>query len=192
MRKVTLADIPELRAYNASRDERRRTIIALKSQRRVHLGTIITMVFENTETVTWQVCEMMRAERLATDEAIATEVAIYNELVPGDGELSCTLFLELTEDAALREWLPRLVGIHDAIEFELSDGSIVRGFDPKAERLTRDEVTAAVHFLKFVFTPQQVTAFRAGPVTVVSVHPAYRESIVLNLDIHAALSADFI
>lgn len=191
MRKVTLADIPELRAYNGGRDELRRSIIALKARRRVQLGTIITMVFENTETVRWQICEMMRAERLATDEAISTEVDIYNDLVPEPGELSCTMFLELTEDATLREWLPKLVGIHEAIGFRLADGSVVRGFDPKAERLTRDEVTAAVHFLKFSFTPEQVASFCNGPVMVFSDHVAYQEQTQLNVDTHAALAADF-
>ena len=191
MRKVTVADIPELRAYNETRDELRASIIALKSRRRVHLGTIITMVFENFDTVRWQICEMMRVERIGTDEALANEVAIYNELIPQSGELSCTLFLELTEDDAMREWLPKLVGIHDAIEFLLPDGTTVRGHDPKAERLTRQEATTAVHFLKFVFTPTQVASFRAGPVTVASVHPAYTEATTLNFDTHTAITADF-
>ena len=190
MRKVTLAEIPELRAYNATRDELRRSIIALKARRRLHLGTIITMVFENTDTVRWQICEMMRAERIATDDGLASEVAIYNDLIPDDHELSCTLFLELTDDDAMREWLAKLVGIHDAIEFQLADGSRVRGRDPHAERLTRQEVTAAVHFLKFTFSAAQVELFRRGPVVVASVHHAYQESVTLTTDAHAALAQD--
>jgi Protein of unknown function (DUF3501) len=191
MRKVTLADIPELRAYNADRDKLRRSIIALKARRRVHLDSIVTMVFENTATVTWQICEMMRAERLATEQAIVTEIDIYNDLIPEPGELSCTMFLELTEDAAMREWLPKLVGIHDAIAFRLGDGSIVRGVDPNAERLTRSEITSAVHFLKFAFTAEQVDTFRTAPVFIESDHHAYRVSTQLNNDTHEALICDF-
>lgn len=191
MRKVTVEEIPELRAYNAIRDDLRRDVIALKSRRRVHLGTFMTIVFENTDTVRWQITEMMRAERIATDEAIAVEVETYNDLVPDAGQLSCTMFLELTDDDAMRHWLPRLVGIHDAIEFRLANGDRVRGYDPNAERLTRETATAAVHFLKFDFTPAQIEEFRRGPVQLVSTHPEYLEVVELNRDQQAALASDF-
>ena len=191
MQKVLVEEIPELRAYNATRDDLRRSIMALKARRRVFLGTFVTVVFENTDTVRWQITEMMRAERIDTDAGIATEVEQYNDLIPGDAQLSCTMFIELTDDDSMREWLPKLVGIHEAIEFRLPNGDVVRGYDPHAERLTREEATAAVHFLKFDFTPEQIAAFRRGPVAIASVHPAYREETVLNLDQHDALCADF-
>ncbi len=179
MRKVTVDEIPELRAYEMSRDDVRRSIIAAKARRRVQLGPHITMVFENTDTVRWQITEMMRVERIATDAALAHEVEVYNDLVPGIGELSCTMFIELTDDAALLEWLPKLVGIHDAIEFVLADGSRVRGVDPKAQRLTREEVTSSVHYLKFQFRPSQLAVLRAGPASIVSIHPNYQEAALL-------------
>ena len=203
MQKVLVEEIPELRAYNATRDDLRRSIMALKARRRVFLGTFVTVVFENTDTVRWQITEMMRAERIDTDAGIATEVEQYNDLIPGDAQLSCTMFIELTDDESMREWLPKLVGIHEAIEIpklvgiheaieiRLPNGDVVRGYDPHAERLTREEATAAVHFLKFDFTPEQIVAFRRGPVAIASVHPAYREETVLNLDQHDALCADF-
>ena len=78
----------------------------------------------------WQVQEMARAERMLRDEQIAHEVDTYNELIPDAGELSGTLFLELTSDAQLREWLPRLVGIELHIAFVLPDGERVRAASP--------------------------------------------------------------
>ncbi len=196
MRRVEVAEIPELRAYNQSRDELRRSIIAMKARRRVHLGTLITLVFENTDTVRWQITEMMRVERIATDAAIEHEVNVYNALIPDDAQLSCTMFIELTHDEQLREWLPKLVGIHDSIDLVLSDGSRVRGFDPSADRLTREEVTSAVHYLKFSFAPEQCMAIRSGGITidaVESVHPAYRElaelGAVQQQELHNDLSA---
>ncbi len=191
MRKVSVEEIPELRAYHQQRDDLRRDIIALKARRRVHLGTIMTILFENTATVRWQITEMVRAERIVTDEGVATEVAIYNELLPGEHQLACTLFLELTDDASMREWLSKLVGIHDAIEIRLPDGSAVRGVDPHAERLTRGEVTSAVHYLKFSFSAAQIAAFCTGPVSIASTHPDYLESAELSPDQHAEISRDF-
>ena len=71
----------------------------------------MTVVFECVDTVRFQVQEMARVEKIITDEALQVELDIYNRLLPGVGELSATLFIELTSDGAMREWLPRLVGI---------------------------------------------------------------------------------
>ena len=111
MRKLTVDDIVDMRAYERERDELRRHIIDLKKLRRIALGPIMTIVFENTLTMRWQVQEMARVERMLRDEQIAHEVETYNQLIPDAGELSATLMIELTSEPALREWLPRLVGI---------------------------------------------------------------------------------
>ena len=140
----------------------------------------------------WQVQEMARAERMLRDEQIAHEVDTYNDLIPGAGELSGTLFLELTSDEALREWLPRLVGIEHHIAIGLPDASLVRGkpSDEDEERLTRPDTTAAVHYLRFAFTPEQVAAFGRGPVRVIVDHPEYGYEVTLDAVQHAALVPD--
>ena len=101
----------DLRAYERVREDYRAKIIARKRDRRVALGPVMTLVFECFDTVRFQVQEMARAEKIITDEAIQVELDIYNRLLPAPGELSATVFIELTSDEALREWLPRLVGI---------------------------------------------------------------------------------
>lgn len=181
MQKLTVDDILDVRAYERGRDAFRRDIIEQKRRRRIQLGPIVTLVFENTETMRFQVQEMARAERMATDEQIAHEVATYNALIPDTGELSATMFLELEDEWALREWLPRLVGIqrHVALSFP---GAVVRGYDPEEERLTREDVTAAVHFLKFPVGIEHAGALRAGPVEIVVDHPAYEARAVLDTD----------
>jgi hypothetical protein len=192
MRKLTVEDIVDLRAYERERVEFRQRIIELKRTRRVALGPILTVLFENTETMRWQVQEMSRAERMLRDEQIAHEVETYNELIPDAGELSGTLFLELTSDDALREWLPKLVRIEFHVGFELPDGSRVMGrpSDADEERLTRDDTTAAVHYLRFTFAPEQVAGFEKGPVKVVVDHPEYEHETTLDETQHASLAAD--
>lgn len=192
MRKLTVEDIVDMRAYERERDELRRCIIDLKRNRRVGLGPILTMVFENTLTMRWQVQEMARAERMLRDEQIAHEVETYNQLIPDTGELSATLMVELTSDVALREWLPRLVGIEQHVAVVLPDGTRIVGVtsDDDAARLTRDDVAAAVHFLKFRFAPAEVEMFASGPVHIVVDHPEYDHDIVLTPEQHAELLAD--
>jgi hypothetical protein len=190
VRKLALADIKDLREYEREREDFRRRIIEMKKRRRVALGDIMTLVFENTETMRWQVQEMARVERMLTDEQIEHEIATYNELIPEHGELSATLLIELTSEPALREWLPKLVGVERAISFAFGDGESVEGEPRDEERLTREEVTAAVHFLRFRFTPDQIDAFRAGGVRLRAAHPEYSVEIELPPEVHAELVTD--
>ena len=192
MRKLTVADIADARAYERDRDEFRRHIIEMKKARRVALGEIMTIVFENTDTMRWQVQEMARAERMMRDEQIAHEVDTYNQLIPDRGELSGTLMIELTSELALRDWLPRLVGVERHVWIVLPDGDRVRGTTTTEDddRLTRPDTTAAVHFLKFAFTPGQVDMFASGRVHVVVDHAEYDRDVALTAEQHVALLAD--
>jgi len=179
--KLTLDDIADLRAYERERDAFRARVIDLKKRRRVAVGPVVSFVFENRDTVRFQVQEMARAERMLTDEAIQTELDTYNPLIPDAGHLSATLFIELTSDDQLRGWLPRLVGIERSIELRLGDGSVVAATpDPAhAAQLTREEITASVHYVSFALTAAQVEAFAAGPVRLAVNHPNYDESVEL-------------
>lgn len=177
---LTLEDILDVRAYERVRDDYRRRVIARKRLRRVPLGSIMTVVFESVDTVRFQIQEMARAERIATDEGIQTELDIYNRLLPTPGELSATLFIELTTEEDLRHWLPRLVGIEHALAIEIGgegpSGAVVTGVPEAthAEALTRETVTPAVHYLRFPFALDAVGRLAAKePVTLVARHPAY-------------------
>jgi hypothetical protein len=192
MKKLTIDDIQDSRAYEREREEFQRRIIELKRTRRVQLGPVMTIVFENTETMRWQVQEMARVERMLRDEQIAHEVDTYNQIIPDADELSGTLLLELTSEVALREWLPRLVGIEYHVRIVLPDGTAIRGVPSEDDesRLTRPDMTAAVHFLKFQFTPDEIEMFASGPVHIVVDHPEYDQDVVLTEEQHAALLGD--
>ena len=192
MRKLAVSDISDLRAYERERDDFRARIIAMKKRRRIALGDVITLVFENRDTMRFQIQEMARAEKMISDEQITREVATYNELVPDSGELSATLLVELTSEAALREWLPKLVGIEREVAIELGGrgrGEVV-GEPIDEDRLTRQDVTAAVHFLRFTFGAHEVDALVRGPVSLVSRHPDYPAETALSIEQHAELVAD--
>jgi len=196
MQKLTVDDIAELRAYERERDEFRAHIIDLKRRRRIGLGDLLTITFENADTMRFQIQEMARAEKMLTDAAIEHEVSTYNELIPDAGELSGTLFVELTSEELLREWLPKFVGIQRAISFEVDGGtglSVSPAIPEDEERLTREDITTTVHYLKFRFTSEQQAAFSApdGIVRIVVDHPEYRAAVELSAEQRAALARDF-
>lgn len=195
MSKLTLTDIADLREYERGRTDFRNEVIALKKRRRIHVGPVVTLLFENRTTILFQIQEMARAEKILSDEGIQTELDIYNPLIPEPGHLATTLFIELTDDGEMREWLPKLVGIERHIVLRLGEGpsavEVRCTVDADHEKqLTRDEVTAAVHYVHFELTPEEVDAFRAGPVTLVVDHPAYGYETPLDADNVAELLAD--
>jgi hypothetical protein len=194
VRKLTVDDIVDHRAYERERDEFRAAIIAMKNRRRIGLGDFITIVFENTDTMRFQVQEMARAERMLTDDAIAHEVDTYNDLVPDPGDLSGTLFIELNEESALREWLPKLRDIEFSIRFDLGprdEPSRVVGVPRDEERLTREDITSTVHYLRFRFDPEQRELLANGPARLVVDHPEYKVWVELTDAQRGELARDF-
>jgi hypothetical protein len=180
-RKLNLADILDHRAYERTREASRANVIELKRRRRLHLGTVVTVSFENRATMLNQIQEMLRVERVVTDEGVMEELKAFNPMIPEPGQLCATLFIELTTEDQMREWLPKLVGIERSIVIRLADGTQIRSVvdEQHAEGLTRETVTAAVHYVRFEFTPEQVAQFAKGEVQVRCDHPNYLEVIEL-------------
>lgn len=191
-RKLTLADISDVRAYERERSEFRAAVMETKRRRRISFGTIIALMFENRDTMRLQVQEMARVEKLITDDAIQLEIDTYNSMIPDPGQLCATLFLELTSDDQMREWLPKLLGIERAFVIVLPNGERVRSITDErhAAQLTREEVTAAVHYIRFEFTPEQVDSFSSGAVRIDIDHPDYLESVGLGDSTQAELLSD--
>ena len=193
--KLTLADIADLRAYEREREGFRAHVIALKKRRRVHVGPIVTLVFENRDTIRFQIQEMARVEKLATDEAIQGELDTYNSLVPAAGQLCATVFIELTEDAQMREWLPKLVGIEHSIALRVGRDEaarVVRAHPEAAHasQLTRDEITASVHYVYWDLERSEVEQIALGGAVLVVDHPAYAHGTALGEETVRELLAD--
>ncbi|MEY2610218.1 MAG: DUF3501 family protein [Acidimicrobiia bacterium] len=181
-RKLTLDDIADVRAYEREREAFKAKVIAMKQRRRLALGPFVSVVFENRDTIRHQIQEMARVERLATDEEIQTEIDIYNPMIPEPGQLCATLFIELTSDDQMREWLPKLVGIESSLVFRLPGGRTVRAVSEAqhASQLTRETITAAVHYVQFEFSTDEIDALASGDSVLACDHPAYLEEISLS------------
>ncbi|MFQ5558503.1 MAG: DUF3501 family protein [Acidimicrobiales bacterium] len=183
MAKLTLDDIVDVRAYERERDDFRRRVIALKKRRRVLVGPIMSFVFENRETIRFQIQEMARVERLLSDEAVEIELRTYNPLIPDPGELCATMLIELTSDEQQRHWKPLLVGLLDRICLRVGAGDRTLALgarieDSHAQMLTRD-VPPSVNFVRWRLGPEAVAAFACGPVTLVIDHESYRHETTL-------------
>jgi Protein of unknown function (DUF3501) len=189
MRKLALDDILGPARYAAARDEMRRQIIDLKRPRRVSVGPQITLVFENRETMRFQIEEMCRAEGITDPAKIQHEIDTYNQVLPDDGQLGATLFIEVQSDAALRRVLDQLVGLQDHVALVVEGRRAGATFDQ--EQFTADKL-AAVQYIKFPLDPASREALgRPGADVRLTVdHPNYRHEARLSEETRASLAGD--
>jgi uncharacterized protein DUF3501 len=189
MKRIERADLLDNAAYEAARNVRRQRIIDLKRARRVRLGEHMSLVFENRDTVLFQIQEMLRAEQITNEAGIAHELETYNELIPDELGLSGTLFVEY-EDAAERDrMLVLLAGVED--KFALSvDGERVPANN--ATRGTRSDRTTAVHYMKFPLGERLASLVRSlrAPIALSVAHPNYSASTPLPVATLKELAAD--
>ncbi len=193
MEKLALNDIKDLRDYERSREEYRNKIIALKKIRRISLGPIVTLLFENRETILFQIQEMARAEKIMSDKGIQEELDAYNPLIPEMGQLSATLFIELTSKEELIEWLPKLVGIERSLELVIGASQISVPSIPEKmheQMLSRDDVTASVHYIHFEIPEPGQAEFLKGPVILRCNIETYKHQIELSEEVLAELAKD--
>jgi len=189
VKRVERSELLDLGAYEQIRDRFRARVQAVKEPRRVALGPNMTVLFENHDSVLFQVQEMLRTERITSEKAVQHELDTYNELIPGDAELSATIFTEYPERDERERMLVALAGVEDAF-FLVAGGersAVVpdrRGTDP-----TR---TMAVQYVKFPLSPAAVAAFRSrsGPVLLGVTHPAYTAEVELGPRTLASLGDD--
>jgi hypothetical protein len=188
MKKVILDDILGFSAYEKVREEFRQNIIAKKKNRRVAVGDKVSLVFENRDTVIFQIQEMLRAERIADLDKIREEIAVYNELIPNAGELSATMFLEIEDQSHLREDLLKFLGIDEAVALKVGSHVVPGRFE---EGRSKEDKISAVQYVRFPFDAQAQSAFLGGAkAELVIEHPNYRASVTLAPEVQKSLAED--
>ena len=173
MKKLERSDVKNIYDYEKVREEVRRGIIELKRRRRVPVGKHLCFVFENRETALFQVQEMCRVERIVDETKILEEVEVYNDLIPGDNELSATLLIEIEDRAGIQPVLDRLMGIDTGEHVWIQVGkeyAIPAQFEPGHSDAERGKLSA-VHFVRFAFPPGAIEAFKKQDVYLVVDHP---------------------
>jgi len=155
------------------------------------VGDLVHLVFENRDTVWFQIQEMIRAERMVRDEEIQQEIDVYNELIPEKNQLSITMFIEIPDEEERKRLLPQLVGIHDHLWFHIGNKHSVRAeADERSKEDYQYGKAAVVHFLKLNLTPEQAKDFAELPVRVEINHPNYKAMVEMPEEVKAELVKD--
>ena len=156
MKPITPQEVLPLTTYDRVRSLLRPLCIAEKARRRLALGAHLTLLFENRQTVWYQIQEILRTERIFEDAAIEDELKTYNELIPRAGELSATLLIEYAEAAERDAALARLVGLERHLWIVLGDRRAAARFDER--QMSTDQISA----VQFIAFPLGADAARFG------------------------------
>lgn len=192
MRRVAFEELVPLERYGAVRAAYREAVIAHKRDRRLAVGEKVTLVFEDRETLRFQIQEMLWIERITQEHKVQHEIDVYNELVPGENELSATLFIEITDAPSVRSELDRLVGIDEHVSLLLGEGPDARRipahFDPG--QVEEDRISA-VQYIRFHLEPEGAARFcdPAVPARILVDHPNYRREAAIPERVRRSLGA---
>jgi hypothetical protein len=193
VKPIRIEEILSLADYERVRPRLRPLFIHEKNHRRLAVGSHLTFLFENAQTVWYQVQEMIRTEQLRTAESIAHELETYNELLPSAEALSATLLIEYESaperDAALR----RLVGLERNLHLVLGDRRSSVEFD---RRQMDTERLSAVQFVRLPMagvTREQFLELAAQDrIAIEADHPSLAARASVGAALAAALAEDLV
>jgi hypothetical protein len=172
---VTRDSLMTLEAYSRARNEFRTKVMAHKKNRMVHLGSHVTLMFEDELTMRYQIQEMLHAEKIFEEEGIQDELDAYNPLIPDGSNWKATMLIEYPDVEQRRQMLSKLKGVEKQAWVQVAGcGRVYAIADEDLER-EDEEKTSAVHFLRFELTPEMIRSLKHSAALDMGIgHPAYQ------------------
>jgi hypothetical protein len=175
VKNLTLADLMSIEDYNAQRPEFRQAIMEHKKSRRVPLGPNAMLHFENFRLMQYQVLELIRTEKITTENELIEELGAYNPLIPDGSNLKVTFMLEYPDEVERAIQLAKLIDIENKILIQIDGCEPVYPVANEDLPRSTEEKTSSVHFLRFEFTQEMISAARNGATwSIYCLHPNYQ------------------
>ncbi|MGB1839016.1 MAG: DUF3501 family protein [Gammaproteobacteria bacterium] len=193
MEKLNKSDLFSLEEYSINRDSFRKKVLEEKQHRKVYIGEHVVLLFENKNTIQYQIQEMLRIEKIFDAEGIQEELDAYNPLIPDGSNLKAVMLIEYPDVEERKEKLKILKGIEKKIWIKV--GSHNKVFAIADEDLEREDETktSAVHYLRYEFSASMINDWKNDSSIVMGIdHENYKSSeTIISSDISSSLSGDF-
>ena len=185
-------DLFSLEEYVEQRSNIRKNVMDVKKLREVNLGEHIRLLFENHQTVQYQIQEMLRIEKIFEAASIQAELDVYNPLIPDGSNLKATMMIEYTDVVERTKALSNLIGIEKSIYFQVGNHQNVYAICNEDLERETDEKTSSVHFMRFEFDQAMIVDFCKGTNVKIGVsHPKYDCELILEKRVQDKLNQDF-
>jgi Protein of unknown function (DUF3501) len=191
VKPIQLEETLRFADYERVRARLRPLFIHEKEHRRLALGSHLTLLFENAQTVWYQIHEMIRTEQMRSEEAIRHEIDTYNELLPTAEALSATMLIQYEDAAERNAALRRLVGLDRHLHFILGERRSKVEFDA---RQMDTEQLSAVQFVRLPMagvTREEFLELAAhGRLAIEADHPSLAARAAISPALALALAED--
>ena len=191
MKKLTTSDLFSLEEYDKSREEIKRNLLLHKKNRSVKVGDNVLLLFEDYETIKYQVQEMLRIEKIFKENDIQDEIDAYQSLIPDGDNLKATMLIMYTDVNERKVMLNKLCDLENRVWLSINNSKkIFAVWDEDLER-SRDEKTSAVHFLRFQLNDADKKSFNETDDIIIGIdHKEYNYEAKLQRDTISTLAED--
>jgi hypothetical protein len=128
----------------------------LDRYRRLRIGPVATLLFENRQTLWFRVQEVLRIARLREPRYVQQELDLFNRLLPMPGQLQAALLIDVTDESRLSEELAPWAQLgEDHLRFHVAN-KVYTG-----QILTcrpEDRCIGAAHWVRFTLDAQGARA----------------------------------
>lgn len=149
MKALTLDDLLPLEEYAPRRREFFEAHVRyLDRYRRVRIGSRVTLLFENRQTLWYRLQEVLRIARLSEPAQVRQELDLYNRLLPRRNRLQAALLLQFDERRLGEELTAWRTLRGDELCLHLGDARY------PADLITcrpEDRCVGTAHWVQFVF-----------------------------------------
>ena len=191
MKKLTTSDLFSLEEYDKSREEIKRNLLLHKKNRSVKVGDNVLLLFEDYETIKYQVQEMLRIEKIFKEKDIQEEIDAYESLIPDGNNLKATMLIMYTDVNQRKIMLNKLCDLENSVWLSINNSEKVFAISDEDLERSRDEKTSAVHFLRFQLSDIDKKSFKeTDHITIGIDHKEYNYKTELQRDTASSLAKD--
>ena len=192
MKKLITSDLLSLEEYDKSREQIKADLILHKKNRSIKIGDHILILFEDYETIKYQVQEMLRIEKIFKEKDIQEEIDAYESLIPDGNNLKATMLIMYTDEKERKVMLNKLHDLENNVWLSINNSKRIFAVSDEDLERSRDEKTSAVHFLRFQLTDSEVNLFKESRNIVFGVdHEEYNLQTELDKNTIDSLLEDF-
>jgi len=192
MKELTNKNLLSLEDYEKGREQIKSDLLLHKKNRSIMIGENILLLFEDFDTIKYQVHEMLRIEKISKESDINEEISAYTSLIPDGDNLKATMLIMYPDIEERRVMLKKLHDLENSIYLCIDNSKRIFAVSDEDLERTRDEKTSAVHFLRFQLDSDNIEKFKSSDNIVFgATHDSYSSDIKIGSETKSALLNDF-
>jgi hypothetical protein len=162
MKELTIGNLLSLEDYEKQREQIKTNLLLHKKNRSIMIGDNILLLFEDFETIKYQVQEMLRIEKIFKEPEINEEISAYTSLIPDGDNLKATMLIMYPNVEERKIMLNKLNDLENNIYLSIDNSKRTFAVSDEDLERTKDGKTSAVHFLRFQLDRDIIDKFKSS------------------------------